>query len=86
MLQVHQNSVDDNVENGYETYLKQRSLNAVLTTSAVISSIWFAVGVVVLGMGLLVRPAADTVGMDAAGREHSLTVIKVPNQAPGAKQ
>lgn len=86
MSEVHQNSVDSDVENDYETYLKQRSLNAALSTAAVISSIWFTVGVVVLGVGVLVHPAADTVGMDPAGREHPLTIIKVPTQAAGAKQ
>lgn len=86
MSEVHHNSVDGDVENDYETYLKQRSLNAVLTISAVISSIWFSVGVVVLGVGLWARPAADTVGMDTAGREHPLTVTKAPNKAPGVKQ
>ncbi|MFJ1470248.1 hypothetical protein [Massilia orientalis] len=83
---VHQNSVDSIVENDYEDYLRQRSLNAVLTTSAVISSIWFAVGIVFLAVGVWVWPAANAVGMDPAGREHPLTVIKVPAQASGAKQ
>lgn len=86
MSEDHQNSVDSDVGNDYETYLKQRSLNAVLSTAAVISSVWFAVGVVVLGVGVLVRPAADTVGMDPVGREHPLTIMKMPAQAPGAKQ
>jgi hypothetical protein len=84
--EVVQNSIDSDVESDYQTYLRQKSLNAVLTTSAVISSVWFAVGVVVLGAGVLAQPAADTVGMDPAGREHPLTVMKIPNQAPGAKQ
>lgn len=84
--EVHQNSVDSDVGNDYETYLKQRSLNAVLSTAAVISSIWFAVGAVVLGVGVLVQPAADTVGMDPAGREHPLAIMKMPAHAPGAKQ
>lgn len=86
MSTVHENSVDSVVENDYEDYLRQRSLNGVLTTAAVISSIWFAVGAVVLGVGVLVHPAADTVGMDPGGREHPLTIIKVPTQASGAKQ
>ena len=86
MSAVDEHSADSVVENEYEDYLRQRSLNGILTTAAVISSIWFAVGAVVLGVGVLVHPAADTVGMDPAGRGHPLTIIKVPTQAPGAKQ
>lgn len=86
MPEVDQNSVDSDFESDFQAYLRQKALNAALTTSAVISSIWFAVGVVVLGVGILAQPAADTVGMDPAGREHRLSVMTIPTQAPGAKR
>jgi hypothetical protein len=81
-----QNSVESVVESDYETYLRQRSLNAVLTTTAVASGVWFAVGVVVLGVAVWLRPAADVAGMDPAGREHPITVTKLRIQALGAQQ
>jgi hypothetical protein len=83
---VEQNSVESAVESDYETYLHQKSLNAVLTTSAVVAGVWFALGAAVLGTAVFVRPAAEVVGMDAAGREHLITVSKMPIQALGAKQ
>jgi hypothetical protein len=84
--EVEQPSADSAVESDYETYLRQKSLNAVLTNSAIFAGVWFACGVVVVSVAVFVRPAADVVGMDSAGREHPITVIKVPNQVPGAKQ
>lgn len=74
------------VASDYETYLKQRSLNAVLTKSAVFAGVWLALGVATIGVAALVRPDAEVVGMDPAGREYPIVVTKMPVQAPGAKQ
>jgi len=81
-----ENSVEIAVESDYQAYLRQKSLNAVLTTSAVVSGVWFAFGAAVLGVAVLARPAADVVGMDSAGREHPLTITTMSISAPGAKQ
>lgn len=86
MPAVEQNSVQSVDISDYETYLRQRSLNSALTTSAVVSGVWFAFGVIVLGVAIVMRPAADVVGMDPAGREHPITVIKMPIPAQGAKR
>lgn len=81
-----ESSTEITVESDYQAYLRQKSLNAVLTTSAVVAGAWFALGAAVLSVAVLLQPAPEVVGMDSAGREHSITVIKMPTQAPGAKQ
>lgn len=72
------------VESDYDTYLKQRSLNSALSTVVVGSGVWLALGAIMLGFGAMVRPDADVVGMDPAGREHPIVVM--PIQKVGAKQ
>lgn len=86
MPAVEQNSVEQAEQSDYETYLQQKSLNAVLVKSAVVSGVWFVIGAVVLGVAILVRPYPDVVGMDPAGREYPLVTSKLPKSAAGAKQ
>lgn len=84
MPEIEQSGVEQAAESDYETYLKQRSLNGVLVKAAVASGVWLAVGAATLGAAAVVRPDADVVGMDTAGREHLIVVM--PTQAVGAKQ
>lgn len=84
MPETEQSGVEQAADSDYETYLKQRSLNAVLVKTAVVSGMWLALGAVTLGIAAMVRPDADVVGMDPAGREHPIVVM--PIQAVGAKQ
>lgn len=86
MPAVEQDNVQPVFESDYETYLRQKSLNAVLTKSAMFSGIWFLAGVAVLSIAIFVRPKAEVVGMDPAGREHPIVISKVAVQAAGAKQ
>lgn len=83
---VEQNSVEQAEQSDYETYLRQKSLNAALTKAAVFSGVWFAIGTVILGVAILVRPYPNVVGMDPAGREHPLVTSKMPIKPAGAKQ
>lgn len=85
MPAVEQNSVEQAEQSDYETYLRQKSLNAVLAKSAVVSGVWFIIGTIGLSVAILVRPYPDAVGMDPAGREHPLVTIKMPTKA-GAQQ
>lgn len=82
---VVQNGVEQTVESDYEIYLKQRSLNAVLTKTAVVAGAWFAVGALTLSVAVFMRPEADVVGMDPAGREHPIVISKLPLPAAGVK-
>jgi hypothetical protein len=81
--EVEQIGVEEAAESDYESYLKQRSLNAVLVKAAVVSGAWLALGAVALATGAAVRPNADVVGMDSAGREHP--IVLMPMQV-GAKK
>lgn len=84
MPEIEQSGVEEAVQSDYDSYLKQRSLNRALVNALVVSGIWLAFGAVVLGSGAMMRPHADVVGMDTAGREHPIVVM--PIQAVGAKQ
>lgn len=84
MPEIEQSEVEEAAESDYESYLKQRSLNGALVKVAAASGVWLALGAVVLGAGVMVRPDADVVGMDTAGREHPIVVM--PIKAVGAKQ
>lgn len=86
MPAVEQNSAEQVVESDYQTYLKQKSLNTVLTKAAVFAGVWFAVGAMTVSAAVFMRPDADVIGMDAAGREHPIVISKLPLQAAGAKQ
>lgn len=86
MPAVEQNNVEQAEQSDYEIYLRQKSLNAVLTKAAVFSGVWFTIGTVVLGVAILVRPYPEAVGMDPAGREHPLVTSKMPIKAAGAQQ
>lgn len=86
MPAVEQSSVEQVVESDYETYLKQRSLNAALSKVVVYSGAWFALGTIAVGVAVFTRPDPAVVGMDSAGREHPLLVSKMVTKAPGAKQ
>lgn len=82
---IEQNSVVQFAESDYPTYLRQKSLNAVLTRSAVIATAWLGLASAVLCIAVVTRPDADVVGMDPAGREHSIVVNEMPTSA-GAKR
>lgn len=84
MPEIEQSSSEEAANSNYESYLKQRSLNGALIKVAVVSGVWLALGAVALGSGAIMRPLADVVGMDPAGREHPIVVM--PIQAVGAKQ
>lgn len=86
MPAVEQISAEQVVESDYQTYLKQKSLNTVLTKAAIFAGAWFAVGAITVSVAVFVRPDADVVGMDPAGREHPIVISKLPLQAAGAKQ
>lgn len=86
MQSAEQDSVEQEVECDYDTYLKQRSLNAALTKAAVASGVWFMIGATTLGVAIFVRPDAPVVGMDPAGREHPIVISKLPHQVAGAKR
>jgi len=83
---VVQSSVEQVVESDYETYLKQRSLNAALSKVVVYSGAWFVLGAVAVGAAVFSRPDPAVVGVDSAGREYPLLVSKMVAKAPGAKQ
>lgn len=84
MPEIEQSGVEKAAESDYETYLKQRSLNSALTKAAVASGVWLAVGAATLVVGAVVRPDAEVVGMDPAGREHPIVVMAI--QEVGAKK
>lgn len=84
MPKIEQSGGEETAESDYESYLKQRSLNGALIKVAMVSGVWLALGAVALGSGAMMRPHANVVGMDTAGREHPIVVM--PIQAVGAKQ
>lgn len=86
MPAVVQSSVEQVIESDYETYLKQRSLNAALSKVVVYSGAWFVLGAVAVGAAVFSRPDPAVVGVDSAGREYPLLVSKMVAKAPGAKQ
>lgn len=86
MPAVVQSSVEQVVESDYETYLKQRSLNAALSKVVVYSGAWFVLGAVAVGAAVFSCPDPAVVGVDSAGREYPLLVSKMVAKAPGAKQ
>lgn len=86
MPAVEQSSVEQVVESDYETYLKQRSLNAALSKVVVYSGVWFVLGAIAVGAAVFSRPDPAAVGMDSTGREYPLLVSKTVTNAPGAKQ
>jgi hypothetical protein len=83
---VEQSSVEQVVESDYETYLKQRSLNAALAKVAVFAGVWFVLGALAVGVAVFSRPDPGLVGMDSNGREYPLVVTKMVTNTPGAKQ
>lgn len=56
MPAVEQSSVEQVVESDYETYLKQRSLNAALAKVVVFSGVWFVLGALAVGVAVFSRP------------------------------
>lgn len=84
MPEIEQSGVEQAAESDYESYLKQRSLHGALVKAAMVSGVWLVLGAAVMGSGAMMRPDADVVGMDTAGREHPIVVM--PMQAVGAKQ
>lgn len=82
MPEIDQSGTGQAAESDYETYLKQRSLNGILVKASVVSAVWLAVGAATLGAAAMMRPDADVVGMDPAGREHPIVVM--PIQVVGA--
>jgi len=83
--EIEQHGVEQTAVSDYPTYLRQKSLNAALTRSAVLASGWLALGATVLSIAVFTRPDADVVGMDPAGREHPIVVNEMPPSA-GAKR
>ena len=84
MPEIEQSGAEQAAESDYETYLKQRSLNASLANCAVYAGVWLALAALVVAAASMVRSDADVVGMDPAGREHPI-VVK-PISAVGVKQ
>lgn len=67
----------DESEYDYERYLRIRSLNASLSALAPWAYAWMLVGITIAGYGYASRPEAVLVGLDPAGRSHSVQTIAV---------
>lgn len=85
MSEIEHNGVEQTADSDYPTYLRQKSLNAALTRSAVVANAWLALGAAVLSIAVFTRPDPDVVGMDPAGREHPIVINEMPTSA-GAKR
>jgi len=83
--EIEQNGVEQTADSDYPTYLRQKSLNAGLTRAAITASAFLLLGAAVLSIAVFTRPDAAVVGMDPAGREHSIEIIEKPTSA-GAKR
>lgn len=84
-MEESERKIDDHVgTSDYQEYVRQRSLNAVLIKSAMVSGAWLVVCSIALVVAILVRPGAGVVGMDPAGREHVLVLVEPPSKEVGA--